>query len=142
MRWLWKIESNDHSLWTLTVMGSYENQATTVSSSSFFLEELKLLQPVRASRLCYTNHPLVQPPIYGILWAAEIPERIRVFLWLLIRNRLPTATDLAAKQLPHTTCCVLYGASIMEDAGHLFIQCSNAATIWHSTTYQPDLQST
>jgi zinc-binding in reverse transcriptase len=41
--------------------------------------------------------PEVKPNVYRALWTAKIPERVRIFLWLLIKDRLPTTRNFASK---------------------------------------------
>ena len=62
------------------------------------------------------------------LWAANLPLKIKIFLWQLILDRLPASKQVAAKMGPSDGRCVLCGA--IEDATHIFFSCFLANVGW------------
>ena len=62
------------------------------------------------------------------IWIAHIPLKIKVFLWLLKRDKLLTKTNLRDKGWPGDLTCVF--CSAQENADHLFVSCSYVQCIW------------
>ena len=62
------------------------------------------------------------------LWKAKIPLKIKVLLWQLCQDRLPTSTNLAKRNGPASGPCALCG--VPEDADHAFFRCSLARFAW------------
>ena len=62
------------------------------------------------------------------LWKAKIPLKIKVFLWQLCQDRLPTSINLAKRNGPASGPCALCG--VPEDADHTFFLCSLARFAW------------
>ena len=62
------------------------------------------------------------------LWKASIPLKIKVFLWQLFRDRLPSSNNIAIRHGPSDGSCALCGAH--EDANHIFFQCHLARFAW------------
>ena len=62
------------------------------------------------------------------LWKAKIPLKIKVFLWQLCQDRLPTSINLAKRNGPASGPCALCG--VPEDADHAFFRCSLARFAW------------
>ncbi|KAK1669949.1 hypothetical protein QYE76_058108 [Lolium multiflorum] len=54
------------------------------------------------------------------IWHSRLPHRIRVFAWLLAKNRLNTRALLARKTIIDDSTC-LRCPSTEEDRHHLFI---------------------
>lgn len=66
---------------------------------------------------------------YRMIWKAEIPQRIKVFLWLLIRDRVLSKTDLQKRNWKGNIGCCWCG--ITESTGHIFFNCQVAVFTWH-----------
>ena len=64
------------------------------------------------------------------LWKIKIPSKILVFAWRLLRDRLPTKTNLQRRQVEINNMCCPFCRSMEEDAAHLFIHCSKILPIW------------
>ena len=62
------------------------------------------------------------------LWKAKIPLKIKVFLWQLCQDRLPTSINLAKRNGPASGPCALCG--VPENADHAFFLCSLARFAW------------
>ncbi|GJT68960.1 RNA-directed DNA polymerase, eukaryota, reverse transcriptase zinc-binding domain protein [Tanacetum coccineum] len=64
------------------------------------------------------------------LWNELIPKKVNVFFWRLIRNRLPTKTNLVDKGIDlHTVLC-FFCDDYYESSAHIFIECKMVKPIW------------
>jgi hypothetical protein len=66
------------------------------------------------------------------VWHQHIPSKVSLFVWRLLRNRLPTKDNLARRSvIPSAqTACVL-GCGHPETANHLFLDCVFFGSIWY-----------
>ncbi|KHN06120.1 hypothetical protein glysoja_042389, partial [Glycine soja] len=64
------------------------------------------------------------------LWKLKIPSKISVFAWRLIRDRLPTKTNLRRRQVKINDIQCPFCSNMKEDAAHLFLHCSKILPIW------------
>ena len=55
------------------------------------------------------------------LWKAPVPMKIKFFLWPVLRDRLPSATNVAKRNDPSNGRCSL--CDLQEDANHTFFKC-------------------
>jgi hypothetical protein len=62
------------------------------------------------------------------LWAARVPLKIKIFLWQMGLDRLPSSLNVAAKRGPGNGRCVL--CNVEEVAAHIFFSCSPAKFAW------------
>ncbi len=65
------------------------------------------------------------------LWNIKIPLRIKIFLWLVARNRLPTADFLANRGWIGPSICPLCRRDV-EYLDHLLFRCSYSREVWSS----------
>jgi hypothetical protein len=66
------------------------------------------------------------------LWKCAAPSKVTAFSWKLLRNRIPTRVNLAARGILETVGggdCV-HCVGILEDARHLFMLCGFACMVW------------
>jgi hypothetical protein len=63
------------------------------------------------------------------LWQSRLPHRIRVFGWLLSKDRLNTRALLARKTIIDDSSCPRCPTT-SEDRQHLFITCPAATEVW------------
>ena len=62
------------------------------------------------------------------LWNAGIPLKIKIFMWQMFRNRLPTSDNVAkCNGLTNGTCAI---CGLGEDANHVFFRCCLARFAW------------
>lgn len=86
-------------------------------------------------------HKLCQGPAQLVvkgLWSARLPLKIKLFLWQLFRNKLPTSLNVAKRNGPATGPCALCGAP--EDANHVFFQCPLARFAWSAVRTAASVQ--
>ncbi|KAK1663022.1 hypothetical protein QYE76_051181 [Lolium multiflorum] len=62
------------------------------------------------------------------VWRARVPPKIKVFLWQLIRGKLPSSEQVAKRQGPSNGRCSLCGE--VEDCNHIFFTCHMAGFMW------------
>ena len=64
------------------------------------------------------------------LWKIQIPAKVAVFAWRLLRDILPTRKNLQRQQVQSHNLSCPFCSSHEEDAAHLFIHCSRIQPIW------------
>lgn len=62
------------------------------------------------------------------LWKARIPLKVKIFLWQMFRNRLPTSDNVARCNGPSDGNCSVCGAP--EDAKHALFRCHLPVFVW------------
>lgn len=98
-------EENDSLFWSLTADGKY-----TIKS---FYNQLAVNN---------LNFP------FKFLWKVKIPPKIKVFLWLAVRNSVLTKDNLIKGGWGEGSKCVFCGAG--ETVDHLLLHCSVAKFLW------------
>ena len=68
--------------------------------------------------------------VFAELWKLKVPKKVSVFAWRLIRDRLPTKTNLRRRQVEMSDCLCPFCMTSEESAGHLFFQCNKIIHIW------------
>ena len=70
------------------------------------------------------------------IWNKEVPLKISLFAWRLLRDRLPTTDNLIKRHilLPNAQLCV-GGCGMMEDAKHLFLSCDFFGKLWYDISH-------
>ena len=64
------------------------------------------------------------------LWKLKVPIRYAVFAWRLLRDRLPTKSNLLRRQVEIVNRTCPFCRSAEEEARHLFFHCSKIIPIW------------
>ena len=62
------------------------------------------------------------------IWRVAAPWKIKVFLWQLIRKRLPSNDNIRHRHGPSNGRCALCGE--FEDTNHIFFTCPLAKFMW------------
>ncbi|PNX84965.1 receptor-like kinase [Trifolium pratense] len=67
----------------------------------------------------------------NLIWHPQVPLKVSVLAWRLLRDRLPTKTNLVTRGIlsPAAHFCVS-GCGEAESAQHLFISCSTSGSLW------------
>lgn len=63
------------------------------------------------------------------LWKLEIPEKICMFLWLILHKSLPTNSVRRHRNLVNSPACQVC-SHVMEDTLHYIRDCPHARDIW------------
>ncbi|XP_024630832.1 uncharacterized protein [Medicago truncatula] len=68
---------------------------------------------------------------YSLL-VSQVPLKVSVFAWRLLRDRLSTRTNLISRRVlsPDMSSCVA-GCGHPESAQHLFLLCDTFGSLWH-----------
>ncbi|MCH81957.1 kinesin-like protein [Trifolium medium] len=71
--------------------------------------------------------------VEDLIWHKQVPLKVSIFAWRLLRDRLPTKINLAIRGIitPEAQSCVA-GCGGMESAQHLFLSCSIFCSLWSS----------
>ncbi|GAU35134.1 hypothetical protein TSUD_394590 [Trifolium subterraneum] len=73
------------------------------------------------------------PAAANLIWHKQVPLKISILAWRLLRDRLPTKANLAAQGIitPEAHLCVS-GCGDVESAQHHFLSCSTFDSLWSS----------
>ncbi|KAK2357456.1 hypothetical protein QL285_094722 [Trifolium repens] len=65
------------------------------------------------------------------IWHNQVPLKVSIFAWRLLRDRLPTKTNLVNRGIlsPNLHFCVS-GCGGIESAQHLFLSCGTFGSLW------------
>lgn len=69
---------------------------------------------------------------YRRLWKIKCPPKVKVFLWVLLQNKLLTREMLARRGCNIVQGCLLCRSDTVESALHLFWTCPYAKEFWSS----------
>jgi hypothetical protein len=62
------------------------------------------------------------------VWRTRVPPKIKIFLWQIVRGRLPPGAQLSKRHAPSNGLCALCGE--WEDYNHTFFLCHLARFMW------------
>jgi hypothetical protein len=65
---------------------------------------------------------------YKFLWKSKLSQKIKVFFWLVIRNKILTKDNLKKRNWKGSDECCSCGG--MKSIDHLFFKCSVAIFVW------------
>ena len=68
--------------------------------------------------------------IFKDLWKLKIPTKASIFAWSLIRDRLPTKSNLRRRQIDISDSLCPFCSIKEETASHLFFDCSKTQHLW------------
>ena len=111
---------SDTWVWAADVSGIYSTRSayslySTRSAYSLFWEEVA----VENLHYCFED-----------LWKIKIPSKIGVFAWRLLWDRLPTKSNLRARQVQISDLTCPFCRRVEENASHIFIHCIKTQPIW------------
>jgi hypothetical protein len=78
---------------------------------------------------------------YNELWKWQLPLKVKLFIWLMLEQRILTWENLNKRGFNGPSRCVLCGIS-EETMSHLFVECSFIKGIWQSILKELKLVST
>jgi hypothetical protein len=69
---------------------------------------------------------------YNNVWHKLVPSKVSLFAWRLLKDRIPTRTNLVSRHVlqPSDNLCV-GGCGNIESADHLFIGCNLFGSVWY-----------
>ena len=65
---------------------------------------------------------------FASIWKINVPLKIRIFLWQMMRKRLPSSDNIHRRHGPSNGLCSLCGD--FEDTNHIFFGCVLARFMW------------
>ncbi|GAU30108.1 hypothetical protein TSUD_295890 [Trifolium subterraneum] len=67
----------------------------------------------------------------GLIWHPQVPLKVSIFAWRLLRDRLPTKANLTSRGiiLVEDSHCIS-GCGAVESAQHVFISCNMFGSLW------------
>jgi len=82
-------------------------------------------------RFLTTSGEQVDRSLMDDVWHRNIPEKVSLFVWRLLRNRLPSKDNLLRQNILHVNdlACVT-GCGASESAKHLFLDCDLSYSLW------------
>lgn len=68
--------------------------------------------------------------LFDVVWKKQVPLKVSVFAWRLLRNRLPTKNNLFRRRIIHqdNTACI-GGCGSSKTADHLLFRCDYFGTV-------------
>lgn len=63
------------------------------------------------------------------MWRSKLPQKLKVFAWLVAQNKLQTGDNLKKRKWKGDEKCCL--CRKMENMDHIFFECHIAKTIWY-----------
>ncbi|XP_045810476.1 uncharacterized protein LOC123904919 [Trifolium pratense] len=87
---------------------------------------------VRGAYLFLTTRDAVTLDVAsGLIWHRQVPLKVSIFAWRLLRDRLPTKANLVTRGILSEAAhhCVS-GCGGVESAHHLFLSCSTFGALW------------
>lgn len=69
-------------------------------------------------------------PIFKLIWRLDVPERVKIFIWLLAHNRIPTR-ELCNTWFGGFAWCEICPSSV-ESSLHILRDCPPAIELWNS----------
>lgn len=74
---------------------------------------------------------LVYRTLVDDIWHKEIPSKVSLMVWRLLRDRLPTKDNLVRRRvLPIGGAACVSGCGHLERASHLFVSCNIFSSLW------------
>ncbi|GAU10409.1 hypothetical protein TSUD_421800, partial [Trifolium subterraneum] len=86
---------------------------------------------VRGAYQLLTSHdPATMDDAEKLIWHSQVPLKVSILAWCLLRDRLPTKANLFTRGiLPPTAHFCVSNCGAVESAHHLFISCSTFGSL-------------
>ncbi|KAL5823122.1 hypothetical protein ACOSQ4_021022 [Xanthoceras sorbifolium] len=68
------------------------------------------------------------------LWNLNIPPKIKIFIWRVCHNAIPSLCNLCSRKIVIDPCCSRCGEA-PESSAHALFWCSSVRTVWESTVF-------
>ncbi|KAJ1696613.1 hypothetical protein LUZ63_005125 [Rhynchospora breviuscula] len=158
LKWLWKLTAEHNSLWTSTVRElfgttDFELLAThshisnglkdILCNKTFFSSSIITAADQSKAWRWEPNGSFSSSSAYKVLpdtgirshfhhklWKIKAPSKVKIFLWLLLQDRLLTQANLMLRGWPAVQSCTMCPAPDIETTAHLFIHCPFARQLW------------
>ena len=109
----------DKLIWTGTKSGNF----TVKSAYSLLLHQSSVASGSSSNGMGSARS------LWSRIWSAQVPPKVRLFMWRACLDILPTKTKLFDKGLIHSVSC-LWCEGEPESSSHVLWQCDFAQKIW------------
>jgi hypothetical protein len=84
-----------------------------------------------AYQLMTSQYSVTMDAAEDLIWHSQVPLKVSIFVWHLLRDRLPTKANLVSRDIlsPEARHCVS-GCGEVESAQHLFLSCGTFGSLW------------
>ena len=120
----------DELVWAATPNGAF-----TVKSAYWIAMEMKEAEQEG------TSGNAVQSQIWKTIWLAEVPNKIKNFVWQACQNILPTKSNLFRQHVLSSDACDQCGQS-SETTSHVHLYCDFSRSVWESCNLLVDCHCT
>ncbi|RHN46925.1 putative reverse transcriptase zinc-binding domain-containing protein [Medicago truncatula] len=130
-------QENDSDCWVQGQMCTTYECSPSVSTYTKAYLTLWLPDPlvgysVRGSyHLLTSRHVPLRDHASSLIWHKQVPLKVSLFAWRLLRDRLPTKANLVQRRVldSEASLCVL-DCGMSETAQHLFLSCDAFSSFW------------
>ena len=70
-----------------------------------------------------------QKQLWKTIWSAEVPNKIRNFVWRACQNIIPTKSNLCRRQVLNSDTCEQCG-KCSETTSHILLHCDKSSSVW------------
>ncbi|KAJ3705118.1 hypothetical protein LUZ61_008823 [Rhynchospora tenuis] len=74
--------------------------------------------------------PGLRSHYHSWLWKMKVPPKVKIFLWILLLDRVLTQQNLLIRNWPTIPACQCCDNTTLETSYHLFVSCDYARQIW------------
>ncbi|KAE8809708.1 hypothetical protein D1007_13596 [Hordeum vulgare] len=139
LRWVWRILQGDGGLWLQLIEAKYLRRrpllACSLAKGSQFWKsiqsikhEIRLGLRVSVGNGSGTKFWMPVLPWLSPLWKAPLPLKIKIFVWQLLRDRLPFGTEVLKHHGPGNGICPM--CHVLETGSHILFSCIAAQALW------------
>ncbi|XP_078158180.1 uncharacterized protein LOC144553861 [Carex rostrata] len=168
LKWIWKISHEREGIWASTLRLLYNISDVSQlpqDSLSPFIKQISELLPFYNSSIswgqpdiganwrwttsgifsCASAYRMMHDTgersiYYNVLWKLKIPPKVRIFLWLMMDNKILTQEVLTIRGCQVQSGCKLCNSSDLETRDHIFWECPYATSIWRGLTAQQNIR--
>jgi len=107
-------------------------QENTIDRWRWILEPIKGYSARGTYQYLTSPNSPVEQGLSDMVWLKNAPIKVSMFVWRLLRNKLPTKDKLVRRMvLPQADTACVGGCSCMESAVHLVLRCDIFGSLWH-----------
>lgn len=118
----------------------YPNHLQTTASGLFFFRLSTKLGRLTTKKFYEARLPPgMHSPNWELIWNCRAPLKVKLFAWLLVRNRLSTKGNLLKKTIVQDGKCDICNQE-EETANHMCFSCPFAQAFWAMINVQPQVQ--
>ena len=91
-----------------------------------------MLDPLHGYSVKSTYAYLSERGRFDDVWVKEAPLKVSMFVWRLLRNRIPTKDNLFCRRIiPVDDISCISGCDSPETVDHLLCHCPHFGVVWH-----------